>query len=50
MSPAEHDTVISVRGSAFGLQGFGVAGLGGGFEKTVEPFTVSVMLLTVTGD
>jgi hypothetical protein len=50
MSPAEHDTVISVTGSADGLQGFGVGGVGGGFEKTFEPFTKSVMLLTVTDD
>ena len=50
MSPAAHDAVVPVLGSASGVQGFGDAGFGGGFEKTVEPFTESVMLLMVTCD
>jgi hypothetical protein len=50
MAPAEHDTDISETGNADGMQGFGVGGVGGGFEKTFEPFTKSAMLLTVTAD
>jgi hypothetical protein len=49
MSPAEHDTVCAVAGKAEGVQGFG-PGVGGGFEKTFDPFTKSDRLLTVTGE
>jgi hypothetical protein len=52
MSPAEHDTVCaapSEAGRVDGVHGFG-PGVGGGFEKTFDPFTKRARLLTVTGD
>jgi hypothetical protein len=50
MSPAEHDTVCAVTNDAGRSDGVQGIGPGGGFEKTFDPFTKSVRLLTVTGE